>query len=204
MAPSPDAAFVLPVNVWVNGAVRRSARSVDLRVRDAGSVVRGVTWGRRAPGQYVSPDGSLVLPAGRVFRQPASTPMPGMDDDRLALVAQPRRLRPVTARAGPRIFVVSGAENRTYRARSCRPTARWVTSRRLPSAAGESVAADSAGNVYVAQRADLRLRPVRQAVGQIDVPERPIGLASAERIGGRCSSSRITRLRRTDAGGGRG
>ena len=80
----------------------------------------------------------------------------------------------VAARPGERVYVTSGAENRTYRA-SCATTARSATWRPSPSAAAR--ASSPTGNVYVANGQIFVYGPSGHRSGRIDVPERPIGLA---------------------------
>ena len=76
---APDAAAVLPVNVWVNGELEDQ---LDLGTYEY--VTLAQLFAREvatpAPRQYVPPDGSLVLPAGRVFEQPGVDSYAGMDE----------------------------------------------------------------------------------------------------------------------------
>ena len=78
-APRPDAAVVLPVNVWVNGELEDQ---LDLGTYEYATLAQ--LFAREvatpSPRQYVSPDGSLVLPAGRVFQQPGVDSYAGMDE----------------------------------------------------------------------------------------------------------------------------
>ena len=59
-------------------------------------------------------------------------------------------------------------------ARPFKPTARSAISRSFAERGGESVAADTAGNVYVANGQIFVYDRDGTAIGQIDVPERPL------------------------------
>ena len=81
----------------------------------------------------------------------------------------------VTAPQGRRIYVSSGAENRTYSA----TTQADGTLRDLKPFAergGESVAVDATGNVYIANGQIFVYDSTGKIIDEIDVPERPIGL----------------------------
>jgi sugar lactone lactonase YvrE len=71
--------------------------------------------------------------------------------------------------------VVSGAENRTYRA-TVQADGTLRDLQLVAERGGESVAVDSAGNVYVANGQVFVYDAVGKALGQIDVPERPVQL----------------------------
>ena len=128
-----------------------------------------------APRQYVSPDGSLVLPAGRVFQQPGVDSYAGIDETGWRWSHNLDAYGLMTASPGRRIFVVSGAENRTYRA-TVQANGTLGDLQPFAERGGESVAADSAGNVYVANGQIFVYDPSGKAAGRIDVPERPVQL----------------------------
>jgi hypothetical protein len=171
-APRAGAGVVLPVNVWDNGEF---ADQLDLRTYEyttlAQLFARDVTSPRAQ--EYVSPDGSLFLPAGRVFRQPANESYPGMDATGWRWSNNLDASRFVTAVPGQRVYVVSGAENRTYSA-TVRPDGTLGDLRLFAGRGGESVTWDSRGNVYVVNGQIFVYDPSGKAIGHIDVPERPI------------------------------
>ena len=163
-APPPGAAVVLPVNVWVNGELEDQ---LDLETYEyvtlAQLFAREVT--APAPRQYVSPDGSLVLPAGRVFRQPGVDSYAGMDEtgwrwshilDAYGLMAAP---------PGRRVVVVSGAENRTYRA-TVQANGRSAICSRLPSAAARAWSPTAPGtSTSPTARSSSTTRPAGRPAG---------------------------------------
>jgi sugar lactone lactonase YvrE len=171
-APRAGAAVVLPVNVWDNGEF---ADQLDLDTYEyttlAQMFARDVTSPRAQ--EYVSPDGSLFLPAGRVFRQPANESYPGMDPTGWRWSNNLDAYRFVTAVPGQRVYVVSGAENRTYSA-TVRPDGTLGDLKPFAERGGESVTWDSAGNVYVVNGQIFVYDPAGEPIGRIDVPERPI------------------------------
>jgi hypothetical protein len=171
-APRPDAAAVLPVNVWVNGELEDQLdlgtyEYVTLAQLFAGDV------GAPAPRHYVSPDGSLVLPAGRVFQQPGVDSYAGMDETGWRWSHALDAYGLLTAAPGRRVLVISGAENRTYRA-TVQVNGTLGNLQPFAERGGESVAADTAGNVYIANGQIFVYDASGRPTGRIDVPERPV------------------------------
>jgi len=166
------AAVVLPVNVWDNGEF---ANQLDLETYEyktlAQMFAEDVT--RVKPKVYVSPDGSLVLPHGRVFRQGPDDNYPGMDATGWRWSSNLDTYGFITAMPGQQVYVVSSAENRTYRA-TLRPDGTLGELHAFAERGGESVAADSAGNVYVANGQIYVYDRNGREIGRIDVPERPL------------------------------
>jgi hypothetical protein len=119
--------------------------------------------------EYVSPDGSVVLPASRVFQQ-------GPPDHRgLRFSDSLDSYGFIQGKPGERVFVTNGSENRTY---SGTVGARGEITDLVPFAqrGGEGVTADGQGRVFVANgQIFVYTRDGRQ-IGQIDVPERPLQL----------------------------
>jgi sugar lactone lactonase YvrE len=173
--PSPDAMFVLPVNIWIDG---QFADQLDPKTYEFRTLPQmfAADVGTPRSKAYVSPDGSLVLPAGRVFRQPANEFYPGIDTTGWRWSHNLDAFGLITARAGERIYVVASAENRTYRA-VVGPdgTLRELTP--FAERGGEGVAVDARGNVYVLNGQIYVYDASGRAIRQIDVPERPVGLA---------------------------
>jgi sugar lactone lactonase YvrE len=81
----------------------------------------------------------------------------------------------ITAAPGQRVYVVSSAENRTYSA-TVRADGTLTDVKPFAERGGESVTVDTAGNVYVANGQIFVYNAAGNAIGRIDVPERPIGV----------------------------
>jgi sugar lactone lactonase YvrE len=174
-ARPPSAAVVLPVNVWVDG---QFADQLDVKTLEYRTLAQmfAETVGTPAGRQFISPDGSLALPAWRVFRQPANQYYPGIDDTGWRWSHALNTFGFITALPGQRVYVVSSAENRTYRA-TVRPDGTLADLQPFAERGGEGVTADAAGNVYVLNGQIMVYDPSGAPIGRIDVPERPVGLA---------------------------
>ena len=173
-APPAGAAFVLPGNVWDNGEFADQLNLETLAFKtNAQMFAEDVGTARTKV--YVSPDGSLVLPHGRVFRQGPDDIIAGMDPTGWRWSNNLNAIGFVTAPAGRSIYVISGAENRTYRA-TVQPTGALGALQPFADRGGESVVADSAGNVYMANGQVFVYDRDGKAIGRIDLPERPIQL----------------------------
>lgn len=170
--PHPNAAAVIPVNVWDNGEF---ANQLDLETYEyttlAQMFARDVTSPK--PKEYVSPDGSLFLPAGRVFRQGPDDSYPGMDPTGWRWSNNLDTYGFITALPGHHVYVASSAENRTYRA-TVQADGTLTDLQPFAERGGESVTADTAGNVYVANGQIFVYDKTGKTIGRIDVPERPL------------------------------
>jgi sugar lactone lactonase YvrE len=172
--PPAGARFVLPGNVWDNGEFRDQINPDTLAFKtNAQLFAEDVTAPK--PKVYVSPDGSLALPHGRVFRQGPDDNIAGMDPTGWRWSNNLDAYGFIAAPAGRQIYVVSGAENRTYRA-TVKPDGSLGDLQVFADRGGESVVADGAGNVYVANGQVFVYASDGKAIGRIDVPERPIQL----------------------------
>ncbi|WP_271300514.1 glycosyl hydrolase family 28-related protein [Sphingomonas sp. CV7422] len=162
------AATLLPVNVWANGEF---ADRIDPKTYSYPPLSAFFTgkMGEAKAQEYVSPDGSLVLPAFRVWNQ-------GPDDhqgwrwsdtlDSYGFVAAPQ---------GGRVTLTNGSENRTYS--GLVGEGGQVTDLKVVAdRGGESVARDAAGNLYVANGQVFVYAPDGTQTRRIDVPERPLQL----------------------------
>jgi hypothetical protein len=168
LAPHPGAAALLPVNYWNNGEFRDRLDLDSFRYTTLAELFAGDVSTPRGR-EYVSPDGSVFLPAARVFQQgPADYSGWRFSDDldTYGLIG---------AIPGQRIHVSSASEDRTY---SAVVAADGTLGELKPFAdrGGESVAVDAGGNVYVANGQIFVYDPAGEPIAQIDVPERPIDI----------------------------
>lgn len=173
IAPTPvkqrrDARVAVPANFWNNGEFRdqldvRTYRFMTLSeifARDAGQAKAN---------EYVSPDGSVVLPAFRVHQQGPGNFLGWRFSDTLDTYGF------VTAKPGERVFVSNATEGKTY---SGVVSADGALSdlRPFTNRGGESVATGPDGRVYVANGQIFIYDANGQEAGKIDVPERPLQL----------------------------
>jgi sugar lactone lactonase YvrE len=175
--PHPDgsaAAFAIPSTVWADGQFRNY---LDLDTYEyethAQMFAREVT--AAVAQAYASPDGSLLLPAGRVFTQGPDGSYPGMDETGWRWSHALDAYGLITARPGQRVYVTNGAENRTYSA-VLRVDGALGNLQPFAERGGESIAWDSQGNVYVANGQVFVYASSGEPIGRIDVPERPTSL----------------------------
>jgi len=167
-ADHPAAATVLPVNWWNNGEFKDQ---LDPRTYQfttlAEMFVRDMALPK--PKAYVSPDGSLVLPAYRVFQQGPSDFRGLRFSDALDTYGF------TTAKPGQRVFVANSSENKTYSGRVGEQGA--ITDLKVfADRGGESVATDGEGRVYVANGQVFVYAPDGRELGRVDIPERPLQL----------------------------
>ena len=173
IAPTPsvtrrNARTLMPVNVWANGEF---ADRIDPKIYEFPPISHFFTskMGEARPQDYVSPDGSLVLPAFRVWNQ-------GPDDhrgwrwsdtlDSYGLVGPG---------ADGRVVLTNASENLTYSG-AVGPQGTLTDLKVVADRGGESVARDEAGNLYVANGQVFVYAPDGSLSRRIDVPERPLQL----------------------------
>ena len=107
--------------------------------------------------EYVSPDGSVFLPAGRVFQQGPSDSTAGWRfSDNLDTYGF------ISALPGERIYVSSESEDVTYK-RAVDADGTLSDLQPFAERGGESVAVDRQRQCVRCERADLCLQPGRQA-----------------------------------------
>ncbi len=171
-AAHPGAAYVHPVNVWDNGEF---ANQLNLDTYEYTTLAQMLARDVGTPKtkEYVSPDGTLVLPAVRVFQQGPDDSYAGMDATgwRWSNTLTANGL--LSARPGQKVYVASSSENRTYRA-TVQPDGTLGELTPFAERGGESVAWDADGHVYVANGQVFVYDAAGHAIGRIDVPERPI------------------------------
>jgi Pectate lyase superfamily protein/SMP-30/Gluconolactonase/LRE-like region len=172
--PHSGAAVAQPVNIWDNGEF---ANQLDLSTYEYTTLAEMFARDVETPKvrEYVSPDGSLVLPAGRVFRQGPDGFYPGMDPTGWRWSNNLDAYGFVTALPGQRVYVSSESEDRTYRA-TVKADGTLGDLAPFAERGGESVTVDTAGHVYVANGQIFVYDQAGTVIGQIDVPERPIDI----------------------------
>ena len=159
---------LLPGNWWANGEFRdqldfktyQFTTLAELFAREAGTPKTQ---------EYVSPDGSLALPAFRVWQQGPPDHVGWRWSDSLDANGL------IAARQGERVFVTNGSENMTYSG-TVGPDGTLTGLKPFANRGGESVAVDDRGQVYVANGQVFVYAPDGKPLGQIDVPDRPLQL----------------------------
>jgi hypothetical protein len=157
---------LLPVNWWNNGEFRDQldhksyefTTLAEMFARDVGTPKTK---------EYLSPDGSLSLPAFRTWQQGPVDHTGWRWSDSLNANGF------VGGKPGERLFVTNGSENVTY---SGTVGAGGTLTNLKPFAnrGGESVAVDGQGRVYVANGQVFVYGPDGKETGRIDVPDRPL------------------------------
>jgi hypothetical protein len=135
----------LPVDVW---------SSLDLAQK--------TTW------QYVSPDGSIFIPAGDDFVEGQMR-----WGTKLANILHAFGLEPVVP--GHPVYITSESDEKTFKV-AVNPDGSFGASTLFAENGGEAVAQDQSGNVYLAAEQVLVYNPEGKLMGRIRVPERPIDL----------------------------
>ena len=163
-----DATIAFPGNVWNNGEFRdqldlntyRFTTLAEMFVRDMGAPKAA---------EYVSPDGSMVLPAFPTHEQGPPNFLGWRFSDTLDTYGF------VTAKPGERVFLSNGSEDKTYSG-IVGPGGSVTGLKPFTNRGGESVAVGPDGRVYVANGQIFVYAPDGSEVGRIDVPERPLQL----------------------------
>jgi len=164
----PNATTLLPGNWWDNGEFRDQLNPTTYRFTTLAEMFAGDA-GTAKPNEYVSPDGSLVLPAFRVWQQGTPDHIGWRFSDTLDALGL------IGAKPGQRVFVSNESEDRTYSGLVAQGGA-LRDLRVFADRGGESVATDDSSRVYVANGQVFVYDSSGRPVGQIDVPERPLQL----------------------------
>jgi sugar lactone lactonase YvrE len=165
-AAHPGATTLLPGNYWNNGEFKDQLDPKTYRYTTLSEMFArdmAAPKGR----EYVSPDGSLFLPASRTFQQGPPDGTGWRFSDNLESYGF------VTAKPGSRVYVSNESEGRTYSGLVGANGS--VTDLKLfANRGGESVALAPNGNVYLANGQVLVYAQDGKQLEQIAVPERPI------------------------------
>jgi len=171
--PIEDAAgAALPGNWWVNGEFKDQIDPDTYEFTTLAELFEQYVATPKRQG-YVSPDGSLILPAHDVFAQ-------GADHRGLRFSDTLDAYSLVRAMPGERVYLANNSENVTYTG-LVNADASIVELAVFANRGGESVAVGPDGRVYIANGQVFVYTPDGEAVGRIDVPERPLQVI----VGGR-------------------
>lgn len=162
------ASVALPASFWNNGEFRDQydpARDQFVTLEEMFARDMAVPKAQ----EYRSPDGSLILPAFRVWQQGPADHIGWRFSDTLDTYGF------VTGKVGSRVYIANGSEDRTYSGLLGAGGA--VTDLKpFASRGGEGVAVGPDGRVYVANGQIFVYGADGQEQGRIDVPQRPLQL----------------------------
>lgn len=168
LASHAGATTALPVNWWINGEFRDQ---IDPKTYQFTTLADMFARDMALPTaqEYVSPDGSVSLPAWRVFAQ-------GPGDHRgLRFSHSLDSYGLIQGKPGSRVYVTNASENRTYS--GLVGAGGTLTDLKVfAERGGEGVASDAQGRVYIANGQVFVHGPDGRALGRIDVPDRPLQL----------------------------
>ena len=164
----PNARTVLPVNFWNNGEFRDQLNPDTYEFTTLAEMfARDVAVPKTH--EYVSPDGSLVMPAFRIWTQGPKDHLGWRWIDTLQTHGF------VTGKVGERVVFTNGSENRTFSG-VVGQGGTLTSLKLLANRGGESAAVGRDGNTYVANGQVFVYAADGREVGRIDVPERPLQL----------------------------
>ena len=120
------------------------------------------------PWQYVSPDGSVYIPASDAFVNGELR-----WGTKLANILHAFGMKPAVA--GHPFYITDQSDQKTYKI-AVAPDGSVSSKTLFAEDGGQAVAQDKHGNVYLAAEQVLVYSPAGKLLGRIDVPERPIDL----------------------------
>ncbi|WP_081996023.1 glycosyl hydrolase family 28-related protein [Croceibacterium mercuriale] len=167
-AAAPGAMTLQPGNLWANGEF---ADQIDFATYEFPPLAQFFAdkLGAAKPMEYASPDGSLRLPAYRVWAQGGSDHRGWRWSDPLDAYSL------VGAQAGERIVLTNSSENRTYEGLIA-GEGRVTELKVLAERGGESAVRAADGTLYVANGQVFVYSADGTLLRRIDVPERPLQL----------------------------
>jgi Pectate lyase superfamily protein/SMP-30/Gluconolactonase/LRE-like region len=160
--------MLFPGNVWANGEFADRLDTRTYAFPPLGQFFADKMGAPKAQA-YLSPDGSLALPAYRVWNQGPDDHQGARWSDTLDAYSL------VGARPGARIVLTNASENRTYDG-LVGPAGQITDLKVLAERGGESAVRDTRGNLYVANGQVFVFAPDGRPLRRIDVPERPLQL----------------------------
>ena len=165
---SSGARAILPVNYWNNGEFKNQLDFAEMTYTTLGEMFRRDVSTPKSK-RYLSPDGSVFLPASRVFQQGPPDHTGWRFSDNLDTHGF------ISAAPGERVYASNESEDITYRATV---SAEGTLEDLAPFAprGGECVAVDGRGNVYVANGQIFVYNASGKEISRIDVPERPLDI----------------------------
>jgi hypothetical protein len=166
--PRPGARVILPANFWNNGEFRDQLNLETLEYETLAEMFRKDVTTPKSE-QYVSADGRVFLPVGRVVQQGPPDARGWRFSDNLDTNGF------ISAAPCDRVYVSNSSEDMTYSAR-VNPDGTLTDLRPFADRGGESVAVDRNGNVYVANGQIFIYDSAGKEIGRIDVPDRPIDI----------------------------
>ncbi|ESQ81462.1 glycosyl hydrolase family 28-related protein [Asticcacaulis benevestitus] len=168
VAPHPEAITALPGNIWNNGEFRDQLNPETYAFATLAEMfARDVAITKTQ--EYVSPDGSLVLPAFRVYKQGPTNFQGWRFSDTLDTYGF------VTGKLGDRVTISNSSEGRIYSGK-VGAGGSLTHLKPLTDRGGESVAVDAKGRLFVANGQIFVYDADGKPLGRIDTPERPLQL----------------------------
>jgi hypothetical protein len=167
-APHGGASALLPANYWNNEEFEDQLNLESLTFTTLPELFSVDVTTPKAR-EYVSPDGSVFLPAGRVFQQGPPDYSGWRFSDNLDTYGL------ISAHAGERVYVSSSSEDRTYSG-LFNPDGTLSDLRVFAERGGESVAVAPNGNIFIANGQIFVYNTAGKKIAEIDVPERPIDI----------------------------
>ncbi len=168
VASHPGAVTALPGNFWNNGEFRDQLNPQTYEFTTLAEMFARDVVVPKAQ-EYVSPDGSLILPAFRVYKQGPTNFQGWRFSDTLDTYGF------VMAKPGDRVTVSNGSEGRVYSGKVGQGGS-LTDLKALTDRGGESVAVDAKGRLFVANGQIFVYDAKGQELGRIDTPERPLQL----------------------------
>lgn len=165
--PQAGAAVAMPVDYWVNGDFSNTLNTETYEYRTIDEMFRAKMTTRK-PYQYVSPDGSVVIPANETFVQ--GEPYFGSKWSDILMATGLKKARP-----GQTFYVTDEAEEKTYRG-TVNGDGTLADLKVFAWQGGESLAQDKLGNVYLAAGQVFVYTASGKLATVIRVPERPTNL----------------------------
>ena len=164
----PNARTVLPVNFWNNAEFRDQLNPQTNEFTTLAELFsRDVALAKTH--EYVSPDGSLVMPAFRIWRQGPTDHMGWRWTDTVQTHGF------VSGKVGERVVFTNGSENRTFSG-IVGPGGALTDLKLLANRGGESAVMGRDGLTYVANGQVFVYAADGKEVARIDVAERPLQL----------------------------